>query len=96
MALNESDLKFFRPLWLRAAITAGLAVWCGLEIVLSHDQLWIGITGFGVAYCLYNFFWKWPKQMPAAAPAPGEAVAAAPETIAPPAEPPGSEPPAQP
>lgn len=64
MALNANDLKFFGPLWRRVAITAALAVWCALELILSHDQMWIGITGFGVAYCLYNFFWKWPKTLP--------------------------------
>jgi hypothetical protein len=97
MALNERDLKFFRPLWLRVAITAALAVWCALEIIFTHEQLWIAITGFGVAYCLYNFFWKWPKVLPTlaapagAAPA-GEAVPPTPEAGTPAAP----EPPAQP
>jgi hypothetical protein len=84
MALSDRDLKFFRPLWLRVGITAGLAVWCGLEAILSHDQLWIGVTGFGVAYCLYNFFWRWPKTLPAAA-LPAE-IAAAPEAAASPVQ----------
>lgn len=85
MALNERDLKFFRPLWLRIGITAALAIWCALEITFTHEQLWIGITGVGVAYCLYNFFWKWPKTLPAAA-APAGATPPSGEALAPPAE----------
>ena len=91
MALSDRDLKFFRPLWLRVAITVALAAWCALEIILSHDQLWIGVTGFGVAYCLYNFFWKWPKTLPvteAAASGPAAGAIAAPPETAPTAEPP--------
>jgi hypothetical protein len=94
MALNDRDLKFFRPLWLRVALTAGLAVWCGLEAVLSHDQLWIGVTGFGVAYCLYNFFWKWPKSLPDSAlpSAAGAAEVSAPTPETPPAGDPAKQP----
>ena len=74
MARNQRDLDFFRPLWRRIAVTAVLAVWCVGEIVLSHDQFWIAITGFGVLYCLYTYFWKWPKDLPEGdtAPAPSQ------------------------
>ena len=77
MALKENDLRFFRPLWLRIAITAALAVWCALEIIFTHETLWIGITAAGVAYCLYNFFWKWPKDLPPLAAPAGTAAPAA-------------------
>jgi hypothetical protein len=87
MALKENDIRFFRPLWLRIALTAALAIWCALEIIFSHEQLWIGITGFGTAYCLWNFFWKWPKDLPPLAAA---GTAPAPETIAPPADAPAA------
>ena len=70
MAPKQRDMEFFRPLWRRVAVTAVLAVWCGLEILLSHDQFWIAITGFGVLYCLYTYFWKWPKDLPAGEVAP--------------------------
>jgi len=92
MALSERDLKFFRPLWLRVGLTALLAAWCAIEIIYSHDQLWIGVTAFGVVYCLYNFFWKWPRDLPTAA-APASATAT--EAIAPPVEAPATEPPKQ-
>lgn len=87
MALKENDYKFFRPLWLRIAITAALAIWCALEIVFTHEQLWIGITGVGVIYCLYNFFWKWPKDLPSAAAAGPVSAADAPAPPDAPAEP---------
>lgn len=89
MALNDRDVQFFRPLWRRVAVTAVLGVWCGLEVILSHDQFWIGITGFGVLYCLYTYFWKWPKDVPAVA----TTAAPATDTVAPPAE---TNPPKQP
>ena len=74
--MNERDTKFFRPLWIRLLVTAVLVVWCGLEVALSHDQLWIGITGVGVVYCVWNFFLRFPKDVPAAT------------SVAPPSEPP--------
>lgn len=54
--MNQKDARFFRPLWIRVLLTAALAIWCGIEIVFSHDQLWIGITAIGVVYCIWNFF----------------------------------------
>lgn len=87
MALNENDLRFFRPLWIRILVTAVVAGWCLSEIVFSHDQLWIGLTGFGVVYCLYNFFWKFPRSGPAPA---TDAVAAPADT--PPADEPAPKP----
>jgi hypothetical protein len=84
MALKENDIRFFRPLWLRIALTVALAIWCALEIIFTHEQLWIGITGFGLAYCLYNFFWKWPKDLPPLAAPAGAAPAA--DSVAPPSD----------
>ena len=94
MALTERDVSFFRPLWIRILITAVLAAWCLGEVVLSHDQLWIGVTAFGVAYCVYNFFWKFPKTA-AALPPPASGTPTATE-MTPPAEAPAPEPPKQP
>ena len=65
--MNERDLKFFRPLWIRVLVTAVLAVWFVLETVYTQDQMWLGITGIGFAYCVWNFFIKFPKDLPAAA-----------------------------
>lgn len=76
-AMNERDVKFFRPLWIRVLVTGVVVVWFVLEAVFSHDQLWMGITGVGVVYCVWNFFLRFPKDVPV------EAAAAVP---APPAE----------
>jgi hypothetical protein len=76
VAMNERDAKFFRPLWIRVLVTGVVAVWFVLEAVLSHDQLWMGITAVGVIYCVWNFFLRFPKDAPidaaTAIPAPSE------------------------
>lgn len=82
--MNERDTNFFRPLWIRVLVTAVVAVWFVLEAVFSHDQLWMGITGVGVAYCVWNFFLRFPKDAPAEA------------SVVPPAPAPTNEPPKQP
>jgi hypothetical protein len=64
--MNERDTNFFRPLWIRVLVTGIVAVWFVLEAVLSHDQLWMGITAVGVVYCVWNFFLRFPKDAPAA------------------------------
>ena len=81
--MNERDAKFFRPLWIRTLVTGLVAVWFVLEVVFSHDQLWMGITGIGVVYCVWNFFLRFPRDVPAEAPAAASA-------------PPAEEPPKQP
>ena len=69
--MNERDMKFFRPLWIRVLVTGIVVVWCGVEIFGSHDGMWITITAAGALYCVWNFFLKFPKDVPAAAtPAP--------------------------
>ena len=64
--MNERDAKFFRPLWIRALVTGLLVVWFALEVIFSHDQLWMGITAVGVVYCVWNFFLRFPKDVPVA------------------------------
>ena len=77
--MNDRDLRFFRPLWVRLAVTGIVVVWFLVETILSHDMLWIGITAIGVIYCIWNFFLTFPKDLPAADPA---------NPAPPPAEPP--------
>ena len=60
--MNERDTNFFRPLWIRLLVTAVVAVWFALEAILSHDQLWMGITAVGVVYCVWNFFLRFPRE----------------------------------
>ena len=68
--MRESDVKFFRPLWLRILLTGICAVWFGIEAVYTHDQMWLAITGVAVVYCVWNFFLKFPKDAPLTAAAP--------------------------
>ena len=72
--MNEKDAKFFRPLWIRVAVTGVLVAWFAVEATFSHDQLWMGVTAVGVVYCVWNFFLRFPKSFPAdvAAPTPPE------------------------
>ena len=65
--LSERDTSFFRPLWIRLLVTAICAGWFGLEVLYSHDQLWMGLTGIATVYCVWNFFIKFPKATPAPA-----------------------------
>ena len=72
--MNERDVKFFRPLWIRALVTGVIVVWFVLELVFSHDSFWLTVTGAGIAYCVWNFFLRFPKPPdPAAQPAPTDA-----------------------
>ena len=59
--MKQSDADFFRPLWLRIALTVAVAVWFILEAMFSHDQLWMVITGIAFAYCIWSFFISFPK-----------------------------------
>ncbi|MEO6012074.1 MAG: DUF3329 domain-containing protein [Devosia sp.] len=68
MALNKSDSDFFRPMWRRVLVTAIVAAWFGYESLFTHEQMWIGITGVAVVYCVWNFFLRYPKDPPVAAP----------------------------
>lgn len=61
MAMNSRDADFFRPLWRRVVITAVVAVWFCYEAFFSHETLWITITAVALAYCVWNFFLRFPK-----------------------------------
>ena len=67
--MRENDMNWFRPLWRRVAVTAVVALWFGYESLFSHEQMWIGITGVALVYCVWNFFLRFPKDVPAARPA---------------------------
>ena len=67
MALKESDVNFFRPLWIRLLVTAVCVTWFAAEALFSRDPLWLGITGVAIIYCVWNFFLRW-KDVPASPP----------------------------
>jgi len=62
MALKESDLNWFRPLWRRVAVVVFLALWLAWEIVYTGEQLWMILVGAALAYALYTFFYAFPKE----------------------------------
>jgi hypothetical protein len=64
MAMNQKDADFFRPLWRRILVTTVVAAWFCYESFFSKDQLWITITAIGTAYCVWNFFLRFPKDPP--------------------------------
>ncbi len=70
MAMNERDIRFFRPLWVRLLVSGIVVAWFLIETIFGHDMMWIVITAAGVLYCLWNFFLVFPKHTPAATPAP--------------------------
>lgn len=64
MAMNQRDADFFRPLWRRVVVTTVVGAWFCYESFFSRDQLWITITAVGLAYCVWNFFLRFPKDPP--------------------------------
>ena len=56
--MRDTEIEWFRPLWLRIVVTAAIAIWFGYEIFFSHDQLWILVTGAALAYAVWNLFIK--------------------------------------
>ena len=77
MALKQNDVNFFRPLWIRLLTTGVCVAWFAAEAIFSQDPLWLTITGFAIAYCVWNFFLRWkddPVTPPTEPPAPPPAT----------------------
>jgi hypothetical protein len=60
--VKAEDAKWFRPLWVRAAVTIGLAGWCAYEWLINKDEMWGTLVGACLIYSLYNFFYAFPKE----------------------------------
>jgi hypothetical protein len=54
--VRDSELEWFRPLWLRVLVTALVAAWFCWETFFNRDQLWMIITGAALAYAVWNLF----------------------------------------
>jgi hypothetical protein len=54
--VKESEIEWFRPLWLRVLVTALVAAWFAWETFFNRDQLWMIITGAALAYAVWNLF----------------------------------------
>ena len=59
--MKESELEWFRPLWLRGLVTGLVAIWFAWETFVNQDQVWMIITGAALAYAVWNLFIKYPK-----------------------------------
>lgn len=59
--LKDSEIEWFRPLWLRVLVTTLVAAWFAWETLVNQDQLWMLITGAALAYAVWNLFIKYPK-----------------------------------
>jgi hypothetical protein len=54
--VKDTELEWFRPLWLRVLVTALVAAWFAWETLINRDQLWMIITGAALAYAVWNLF----------------------------------------
>jgi len=54
--VKDSEIEWFRPLWLRVLVTGLVAVWFAFEVLGSRDTLWMVITGAALAYAVWNLF----------------------------------------
>ena len=59
--MRDSEIEWFRPLWLRVLVTALVAIWFAWETFVNRDQLWMLITGAALAYAVWNLFIKYPR-----------------------------------
>lgn len=63
--MKESELNWFRPLWKRLGVVIFLSIWLAWEAFFNQDQFWSFMIGVVLAYAVYNFFIKFPKEGPA-------------------------------
>ena len=59
--MNEKDTNWFRPLWIRIAVTAVCVGWFAWEVLYTHDQLFMALAAAAIGYCVWNLFLKFPK-----------------------------------
>lgn len=61
--MKDSELEWFRPLWLRLVVTGLVAVWFLWETFWNKDQMWMIITGAALAYAVWNLFIKYDDKI---------------------------------
>ena len=54
--MKDSELEWFRPLWLRVLITGLVTAWFGWEIFFGREAFWMVISGGALAYAVWNLF----------------------------------------
>lgn len=65
--MKDSELEWFRPLWLRLLVTGLVAIWFGWEVLFTRDPLWMIITGAALAYAVWNLFIRFDDKIGKAA-----------------------------
>jgi len=56
-------LPWFRPLYRRVILVGIIALWCGFEWLVNHDQFWGMITLAALAYGVWIFFINFEKEL---------------------------------
>lgn len=54
--IRDQDLEFFRPLWLRVAVTAFCTLWALFEWFIAGSPFWGTLAGACAIYCYYRLF----------------------------------------
>jgi hypothetical protein len=72
--VKDSELEWFRPLWLRIVVTGFVALWFGWESLVSKDQFWTMVTGAALAYAIWTLFLRYrdPAEKKPGNPPPGD------------------------
>ena len=61
--MKDTELEWFRPLWLRLVVTGLVLVWFLWETFWNQDQMWMIITGAALAYAVWNLFIKFDDKI---------------------------------
>jgi hypothetical protein len=56
-------LPWFKPLWKRAILIGGVALWCGWEWFYNRDPTWGFITLAALAYAAWSFGINYDKEL---------------------------------
>jgi hypothetical protein len=62
MKLIDPHHPFYQPLWRRIAVVAVCTAWFVFELAVSHDPLFIPITGALAAYTAWVLLIAWKNQ----------------------------------
>jgi hypothetical protein len=54
---------FLHPLWRRVLLIAVVAAWLAFELLVTQSPLWMMIAGGMLAYAVWEFILRWPKEI---------------------------------
>ncbi len=61
MLKADHNHPFYRPPWRRWALAAVVALWLFYEVAFGGEPFWMVIAGGLLAYTVWTFLIKWPK-----------------------------------